>query len=137
MHHAGPFAQYLHGTCTSAACAQNIRIEDGARRATEIAAGDLLDEARHIDMGGTSGSTGRIEAKETSICLGHGGLPVKRWMQVAEALCHLRLNDDLLMERRSLAHLESITFAHSKRLHRMEDNMILLIALLYFGLRDE
>src|ERR1700679_3829815 len=72
MHYAGALTEHLDRACPSAACAQNIRIEDRVRRADEIAAGYLLDETRYINMSRTSCSAWRIEAKETPVCLRHG-----------------------------------------------------------------
>lgn len=85
-------------------------------------------------------------------------------MEIAETCGQLRLKDDLLIERCSFAHLESMTSAHSKRPHRstlefpspnvvtrvvgqnelskagsrciMEDDMILLAVPLYFRTQE-
>ena len=67
MHHAGAFAQHVHRTDARAAQAQNIGVENGLRRAAQIAAGDLLDEARDVDVGGAGGGAGRVEAVEAAV----------------------------------------------------------------------
>ena len=100
MHHARAFAQHLHRTGPRTTRTKNIRIENRARRAGQIAAGDLLDEARHINMRRTSNRARRIEAVEATICLRHSSLLVEWRMQIAETLDHLRLRRDLLDERR-------------------------------------
>jgi hypothetical protein len=101
MHHTGAFTQHLYRTRARTAGAKDVRIEDGARRAGEIATGDLLYEARHINVCRTSGCAGRIKAVETAIRLSHGSLPLERRVQITEALNHLRLRRDLFMERSS------------------------------------
>ena len=100
VHHARAFAQHLDRAGARAAGAQNIGVENGAGRAGKIAAGDLLDEARNIDVRGAGGGAGRIEAVQASVRLGHRSLPVKRRMQIAEARGSLRMDRRLLHKRR-------------------------------------
>ncbi len=66
VHHAGPFAQHLYRARPGTTGAKNIRIKDRARGAREIAAGNFLDEARHIDMRRTSRRAGSVETDRGS-----------------------------------------------------------------------
>ena len=74
MHHAGAFAEHIHGAGARATAAQNIGVENAQRRAAQVAGGDALDEARHIDMRGTGDGAGRVEAVEAAIGLNDCGL---------------------------------------------------------------
>src|SRR5260370_2845734 len=104
MHHAGSFAQHLHRTRPSTTRTQNIRVEDGTRRTGKIAASDLLNEARHINMGRTRHCARRVKTVEAAVRLRHSSLPVKWRVQIAEAFYHLRMCRHALTKGRSLAH---------------------------------
>ena len=77
VHHAGAFAQDFHRAGAGTAGAQDVGVEDGARGAGKIAAGDFLDEAGNVDVGGAGGGAGGIEAVETTIGFGYRCLPVE------------------------------------------------------------
>ncbi len=90
MQHAGAFAEDIHGTGARAACAEDVGVEDGLCRAFEVIAGDLLDEARDVDVRGTGGRAGRVEAVEAAVGFSHGGRLIERRMQVRKARSNLR-----------------------------------------------
>jgi hypothetical protein len=104
MHHAGAFAQHLHWTGSGTTPTQNICIENSLRRASQIAAGNLLDETWHINMRRTSGCARSVETIETAIRFRHRCLSIKRRVQVAEALRDLGWRRNLLMKWNSRAH---------------------------------
>ncbi len=74
MQHAGAFAEDIDGAGAGAALAENVGFEDGARGAFEVVAGDLLDEARDVDVGGAGGGAGRIEAVEAAVGFRNGAV---------------------------------------------------------------
>ena len=84
VEHACTFAEHLDGACAGAGAAENVGVEDGLRRALQVAGGDLFDEARHVDVGGAGLHAGRIEAEEAAVSLGDGGLGGERGVQVGE-----------------------------------------------------
>jgi hypothetical protein len=104
MHNARAFTQNLHRTRSSTTGTQDIRIEDGPRRASEIAARYFFYEARHINMRRASNRAGRIKAEEAAIRLWDGCLPVIWRVQISETLNHFRLRRDLLMKWSSFGH---------------------------------
>ena len=53
-------------------------------RAAQIAGGDLLDEARHVDVRGAGRGAGRIEAEQAAVGFHHGGLRIEGGMEVGE-----------------------------------------------------
>ena len=108
VHHAGAFAQNLHRAGAGAACAQNIGVENGAGGPRKIAAGDLLNKARNIDMRRTCAGAGRIEAEEATIGLWNRSLFVERRMQIAETRGGLRMVWRLLHKGRLAAHRVSL-----------------------------
>ena len=99
VHDAGAFAQDIHRAGAGAAGAQDVGVEDGAGGAGKIAAGDFLDEAGNVDVGGAGGGARRIEAVEATIGLGYRCLPVEGRMQIAETRGGLRMIRGLLQKR--------------------------------------
>jgi hypothetical protein len=81
---AGTFAENIHGTDARATGAENVGVEDGKRGAAEIALGDLFDEARNVNVGGTGRGAGSVEAVEAPVGFGEGGLMVEGRMKVRE-----------------------------------------------------
>src|SRR5208282_6829840 len=74
VHHAGALAEDLRGADAAAAMPENIRGENFACGAAQIAGRDFLDEGRHVDVRGTSDRAGRVEAVEAARGF-DGGLP--------------------------------------------------------------
>ena len=91
VQHAGAFAQDFHRAGAGATGAQDVGVEDGARGPGEIAAGDFLDEAGNVDVGGACAGARRVEAVEAPIGFRHRCLPVEGRMQIAEARRGLRM----------------------------------------------
>jgi hypothetical protein len=104
VQHAGAFAQHFHRAGTGTAGAQDVGVEDSARGAGKIAAGDFFDETGNVDVGGAGAGAGSIEAVETTIGLGHRCLAVERRMQIAEARRGLRMIGSLLQKGRLATH---------------------------------
>src|SRR5215469_1910730 len=90
VHHARAFAQHVHGADARATQTQNVGVENGHRRAAEIAARDFLDEARHVDVGRASQSTRGVEAEQAPIGLGERGLVIQGRMQIGKTFQILR-----------------------------------------------
>ena len=86
MHHARAFAQHIHRAHARAAQPQNVGVQNGQRRAAQVAGGDLLDEARHVDVGGAGRRAGRVEAVEAAVGFGQRGLRIERRMQLRKLL---------------------------------------------------
>ena len=84
MHDARAFAQNIHRTHAGATGAQNIRVKNGESGAAQIAAGDFLDEARDVDVGGARGGAGRVETVEAAIRFRERGLGIERRMDFGE-----------------------------------------------------
>ena len=61
--HAGLLAQRLGRADPRAHAAQDVLLEDGHRRALEVAGGDLADEARDVDAGRAGLDAGRVVAE--------------------------------------------------------------------------
>src|SRR5437868_3376850 len=57
-------AQHFGRARARAGAAERIRVEDGARRAAQVALGDAADEARHVDAGRAGLRAGRVVAVE-------------------------------------------------------------------------
>ena len=91
MQHACAFAEHVHRADARTTGAQNICVENAQGRAAQIAGGDALDEAGHIDVRRTGGRAGRVEAVEAAIRLNHSGLRRERRLQLAEAFAQLRI----------------------------------------------
>ena len=85
VHDAGAFAQNVDRTDARAAQRQNVRIQNGLGRSAQVAAGDLLDEARHIDVRGAGARAGRVEAVEAAVGFHHRGARFERRMDLGEA----------------------------------------------------
>ncbi len=85
VHHARAFAQHIHRASSRTTSTQDVRIQNRLRRALKIAARNLLDELRHINMRWTGRHARRVEAVKTSIRLGHRSRPLKWRMQVRKA----------------------------------------------------
>ena len=86
VQHAGAFAQHVHRADARAAQPQNVGVENGRGRAAQVAGSDLLDEARHVDVGGAGPRARRVEAEQAAIGFGQGRLLVERRMQFGEPL---------------------------------------------------
>ncbi len=84
MHHAGAFAEHVHGADARAAQAEDVGIENGLGGAAQVAGRDLLDEARHVDVGGAGRGAGGIEAIEAAVGFHGGGLRIEGGMQIRE-----------------------------------------------------
>src|SRR5579862_3524359 len=67
MHDAGAFAEDIDGADAGATGTEEIRVENCERGAAQVAGGDFFDEARNVDVGGTGGGAGRIEAEEAAV----------------------------------------------------------------------
>ena len=67
--HAGLFAQHLGRADAGAHAAQRVGAEDGVCGATQVAVGDALDEARHIDARGAGRLAGRLIAVVATVRL--------------------------------------------------------------------
>ena len=65
-HHASAFAERFGGADAAAALAENIRAENHARRAAQIAGGDFLDEGGDVDVRGASDGAGSVETIEAA-----------------------------------------------------------------------
>ena len=89
MHDAGAFAQHFDGADAGTTGAQDVGIENGVRRAAQVAGGDFLDEARHVDVGGAGGGAGRIEAVEAAIGFHQHRRGVERRMNFRKELLKL------------------------------------------------
>ena len=104
VHHAGAFAQDLDRAGAGAAGAEDVGVQDGAGRSSQVAAGDLLDKPRDIDMRGASRGAGCIEAVEAPVGFGDRGLPVQWGMKITEARRGFRMHRRLLDKRSLAAH---------------------------------
>src|SRR5450432_259682 len=67
MHHARTFAQYIDGADAGAACAQDVGVQNRNGGAAQIAARDLLDKSRYVDMRRASAGARSVEAEKTAI----------------------------------------------------------------------
>ena len=103
MQDAGAFAEDIDGTGARAAFAEDVGVEDGLRGAFEVVAGDLLDEARDVDVRGAGGGAGRVEAVEAAIGFGHGGRVDRRADEGPESAQQSPENSGTA-RRRSTAH---------------------------------
>ena len=70
--HAGLFAQHLGGADPGAHAAQRVGFQNRACRTPQIAVGNALDEAGHVDVGGAGGLAGRIKAVQAALGFEHG-----------------------------------------------------------------
>src|SRR5206468_10681640 len=61
---ARPLAQHFDGTCPRARMPERVRVENHACRAAQIAAGDLLDEGRDVDVRGAGDRAGCVVTVE-------------------------------------------------------------------------
>ena len=84
MHHAGAFAKDVHGTHAGATEAEDVGIENGLGGAAQISGGDLLDEARHVDVGGAGRGTRSVETVQAAVGLHCRGLRIERGVEVGE-----------------------------------------------------
>ncbi len=85
VHDAGAFAKYVDRTHARAAQRQNVRIQNRLGRSAQVAAGDLLDEPRDIDVGGAGAGAWRVEAVEAAVGLDDGGARFEGGMDLGEA----------------------------------------------------
>ena len=83
--YAGALAKNVYRTNAGAASAENIGVENGQCRTSRIALGDFFYEARNVNVGGASGSAGRIEAVKAAIGFSERGLVVERGVDFREA----------------------------------------------------
>ena len=104
MQNAGTFAKDIHGTGARAALAENVGIEDGLGGAFEVVGGDLLDEARDVDVRGASSGTGCVEAVEATIGFSHSRRLVEGRMQIRKARSNFRTSRTLLEEGPRITH---------------------------------
>jgi hypothetical protein len=104
VQHARALAEHFHGADARAACTEHVGFEDRPRRPRQIVAGDLLDEARHVDVRGAGLHAGRVKAVETAVGFDDGGGRGKRRMQVGKARCDLRRRGRLCDEVGWFAH---------------------------------
>src|SRR5580704_1797743 len=65
-HHTRALAEHFGRTNSSAACAEDIRLEDHARRPAHIRRHDPLDEPRHIDPRRARLNTRRVKTVEAT-----------------------------------------------------------------------
>ena len=84
MHHAGAFAEDVHGADARAAQAEDVGVENGLGGAAQVAGRDLLDEARHVDVGGAGRGARGIEAVEAAIGFHGGGLRIEGGVEIRE-----------------------------------------------------
>src|ERR1017187_4097817 len=73
-HHARAFAQHAGWTDARTTRAQNIRREDGSRRAGEIAGGNFFDERRDVNSRRAGLNARRIKAEQTAVGFNDGFL---------------------------------------------------------------
>ena len=78
MHHAGAFAEHFHRADARAAAAEDIGIENASAPSRADCPCDSLDEAGHVDVGGTGGGAGRVKTIEAAVGLNDGGLRRER-----------------------------------------------------------
>src|SRR5258708_5207029 len=86
VHHATAFAEDIYGADSRTAQAQDVGVEDGLGAAAQIAAGDLFDEARNVDVRGAGCRARGVETEEAAVGFGERGLVVEGWVEVGEAL---------------------------------------------------
>src|SRR5271154_3129297 len=86
LHDARPFAKHGDRADAGAAGSEDVRFEDRQRRAAEIARGDLLDEARNVDVGRAGRSAWRVEAVEAAVGFDDRRLRGEWRMEVRETL---------------------------------------------------
>jgi hypothetical protein len=67
IEHAGAFAENIHRADAGTAQAQDVGVEDGQGRATDIFVGDLLDETRHVDVRGAGRGTRGVETEQAAV----------------------------------------------------------------------
>src|SRR5579872_374301 len=89
VHNAGAFAQHVDRTYARTAKAKNIRIQNRHCRAAQVPGGYLLNEARHIDMGGASRHARRVVAKQAAVCFHHCLLARERRVNIGKSSSQL------------------------------------------------
>ena len=99
VQHARALAQDVDRASARAACAQDIGVEDRARGAGKIAAGDFLDKPWHVNVRRAGAGAGCIEAKKASVGFGQRSLPVKRRMEIAKPRGSFWMDPCLLHKR--------------------------------------
>ena len=82
--YAGAFAQILDRAHARAGSAENIFLEDIARRTDEVAAADLVDEARNVDAGRARLRAWRVETEIATIGLDRRLMRVQRRLDVGK-----------------------------------------------------
>lgn len=85
MHDARAFTENFNRTDSGATAGENVCVENFVRRAAKISAGDALDEAGNVNVRGTGGCAGRVEAVEASMGLKDGSLRRERRLEFGEA----------------------------------------------------
>ncbi len=78
------FAQHLGGANTCTHATHNVFLKYGARRATQVIAAYLLNEARYINAGGTGGGARCVVTKVTTISRDQCCRPAQRRVQITE-----------------------------------------------------
>src|ERR1019366_3325551 len=81
----GAFAEDIDGTHAGATEAEDVGVENGLRAAAQIAGGDLLDKARHVDVGGAGGGARSIEAIQAAVGFDHRGWRIEGGVEVRES----------------------------------------------------
>ena len=69
MQDASALAKHFDGTNSRATQAQYVGVQNRHGRTSQVAAGDFLDEGRHVDVGGAGVGARRVEAVETTVGL--------------------------------------------------------------------
>ena len=82
MLYAGALAQNFGGAHPRTGAAKNVGLQDAERRSAQIAGGDLADEARDVDAGGTGLDAGGVVAEIAAVGLHRGLVTGQRWRNV-------------------------------------------------------
>src|SRR5690606_34173718 len=88
--HASLLAQRLGRADAGAHAAEDVLVEDGARRAERIAGRDLADEQRDVDRGRARLHARRVVAEIAAVGLHRRLMPVERRVQVGKVVGILR-----------------------------------------------
>src|SRR5258707_428406 len=96
MKYACALAQHVHRTNSRATRAQDIRIENGQRRPSQVSLCNLLDESRHIDVGRTGRHARSVEAIQAAVRLGYCGDLIERRMNFRKPCNKFRVRFVLL-----------------------------------------
>src|SRR5689334_3349134 len=72
--HAGSLAQHRRRTHSGATGPENVRTQDGASRAGQVAVNDLFDERRYINSRGARLNAWRVKTKQAPVGFNYGFL---------------------------------------------------------------